>query len=189
MSSEAAPALGSTPWRGGVAGRWVLCKGHSSAGTPLHAAYPTDQLAPQEHSRLTEHRGITTQERGRRVGSVVRALDWRAKGRGFESRQEHKKNFEFFRVKKIVLTRCRCVQPPCIYAHIRKTMHARYRSCQSSVDYVNTNITSMYFYPLRRNVAAQVAEELKIVAYAGPPMEERRKKRRRRQKKTPERKL
>ena len=34
-----------------------------------------------------------------RLGSVVRALDWRSKGRGFASRQEHKKNFEFFGVK------------------------------------------------------------------------------------------
>ena len=31
-------------------------------------------------------------------------------------------------------------------------------------------------YPRRRNVAAQVAEELKMVRYAIPPMEERSKK-------------
>ena len=39
----------------------------------------------------------------------------------------HENNVEFFRVKKVVLTRCRCAQPPvCIaYARIRKTMHAR----------------------------------------------------------------
>ena len=34
----------------------------------------------------------------------------------------------------------------------------------------------MHLYPQRRNVAAQVAEELKTVTYAAPPMEERRKK-------------
>ena len=40
---------------------------------------------------------------------MVRALGWRSKSRGFESRrQELKKNFEFYRVKKVVLTRCRC---------------------------------------------------------------------------------
>ena len=33
------------------------------------------------------------------------------------------------------------------------------------------------YHPRRRNVAAQVAEELKTVTYATPPMEERRKKR------------
>ena len=33
-------------------------------------------------------------------------------------------------------------------------------------------------HPRRRNVAAQVAEELKTVTYATPPMEERRKKER-----------
>ena len=34
----------------------------------------------------------------------------------------------------------------------------------------------MHLYPRRWNVAAQVAEELKMVTYATPPMEERRKK-------------
>ena len=38
--------------------------------------------------------------------SVGRASpDWGCKGRGFESRQENKKNFEFLPVKKVVLTR------------------------------------------------------------------------------------
>ena len=35
----------------------------------------------------------------------------------------------------------------------------------------------MHLYPRRRNVAAKVAEELKTVTYATPPMEECRKKR------------
>ena len=61
---------------------------------------------------------------GWRVGSVVRALDWRSKGWGFESRQEHNKNFEFFRVKKVVLTHCWCAQAPCVCARIQKTMYA-----------------------------------------------------------------
>ena len=39
------------------------------------------------------------------VGSVVRALDWRSKGRGFESRQDNKKIFEFLNDHKSV-----CVQ-------------------------------------------------------------------------------
>ena len=39
-----------------------------------------------------------------------------------------------------------------------------------------TKITSMHLYPRRSNVAAEVAEELKTVTYATPPMEERRKK-------------
>ena len=34
----------------------------------------------------------------------------------------------------------------------------------------------MHLYPQRRDVAAQVAEELNTVTYATPPMEERRKK-------------
>ena len=44
--------------------------------------------------------------------------------------------------------------------------------------YENTNISSMHLYPRRCSVAAQVAEELKMAAYATPPMEEHRKKER-----------
>ena len=62
---------------------------------------------------------------GWRGGSVGRASDSRTKGRGFESRQEHKKNVEFFRVKKVVMTCCQCAQPSCVYAHMQKTMYAR----------------------------------------------------------------
>ena len=58
------------------------------------------------------------------VGSVVRELDWKSKGWGFESCQEHKKNLEFFQVKKVVLTRYLCAQPLCVYACIWKTMYA-----------------------------------------------------------------
>ena len=43
------------------------------------------------------------------------------------------------------------------------------------MDYGNTEIPSMYLYPRRRNVATQVAKELKTVTYTAPPMEERRK--------------
>ena len=45
-----------------------------------------------KHTNPTNHKASL----GWRVGSVVKVLDWRSKGRGFESRQEHK---EFFRVK------------------------------------------------------------------------------------------
>ena len=49
---------------------------------------------------------------------IVRALDWRSKGRGFESLQEHKNNLEFFRIKKVVLTPCRCMCPtPRVHTH------------------------------------------------------------------------
>ena len=37
-------------------------------------------------------------------------------------------------------------------------------------------ITRMHLYPRRQNVAAQVVEELKMVAYATPPMEKRRER-------------
>ena len=56
---------------------------------------------------------------GWRVGSVVRALDWRSKGWGFESHQEHKKMFEFFWVNKVVLTLSVCPTPLCIRTHTK----------------------------------------------------------------------
>ena len=34
-------------------------------------------------------------------------------------KEDNKNNCEFFRVKNVVLTRCRCVRPPCAYAGIR----------------------------------------------------------------------
>ena len=70
-------------------------------------------------------RGLFWTEMGWRVGSVVRAYDWRSKGRGFESRQEHKKQFEFLRVKKVVLldSLSVCPTPVCFY------MHAYERPC------------------------------------------------------------
>ena len=36
------------------------------------------------------------------------------------------------------------------------------------MDYGNTKITRLHFYPRRRNVAAQVAEEFKMVTYGYP---------------------
>ena len=60
-----------------------------------------------------------------------------------------------------------CQTPVCVYARTRKTLSALSRSpCQRSVDYGNTKIISMHLYPRRRNVASQVAEELKTVTFA-----------------------
>ena len=78
---------------------------------------------------------------------MVRALDWSPKVEGLNPCQDHKKNFDFLQVRKVVL----------------------------SVDYGNTEITSMHLSPRRRNVAAHMAEELRTVTYVTPPMEERRK--------------
>ena len=64
-----------------------------------------------------------------------------------------------------------CPTPVCIRTHTKDhvrmlnnpVVHARVL-----VDYGNTKITSMHLYPQRRNVAVQVAEELKTVTYAAP---------------------
>ena len=80
-----------------------------------------------------------------------------------------------------------CPNLVCIHAHAyeRPCTHVKdpvVHVSQSSVDYGNTKITSLHLYPRRRNVAAQVAEELKTVTYTIPPMEERRKKRKKEKK-------
>ena len=79
---------------------------------------------------------------GWRGGSVGRASDSRSKDPRFKPCQEHKKKlWELFRAKNVVLTRCRCAQPACVYARVRMITYVRSRSCspcQSSVEYGNT---------------------------------------------------
>ena len=90
-----------------------------------------------------------------------------------------RKTLSFSQSKKVVLTRCRCSQAPvCIRTHVYE------RPCPHVKDpvvrvRVRGKITSMHLYPRRRNVAGQVAEELKTAKYTTPPTEERRKKIRR----------
>ena len=62
------------------------------------------------------------------VGSVVRAL--RSKGRGFDSRQEHKKNLRVFLSQKGADSLSVCPTPVCIY------MHAYERPCTHVKDHV-----------------------------------------------------
>ena len=53
----------------------------------------------------------------------------------------HEKLVSCFRVKTVVLTRCRCAQLPCVHARIQMIMIVRalkITQCQSSVDYENT---------------------------------------------------
>ena len=61
--------------------------------------------------------------------SWIRGVEHRTrnpKTRGWNRRPERKKNCErFFRVKNVILTRCRCVQPPCVYAGIQMITYAR----------------------------------------------------------------
>ena len=105
------------------------------------------------------------------------SVGWRSKGRGFKSRQEHKKNRVFLSQKGIADSLSVCPTPVCIYMHIiyvRQCMHVK-GPCQSSVDYGNTKITSMHLYPQRWNVAAQVVEEIKTVTYATPQGKKRKR--------------
>ena len=59
-------------------------------------------------------------------GSIAWASDLRSKDPRFEHRQEHKKNlWEFFWVKNVVLTHCRCARLLCVYARVRMITYAR----------------------------------------------------------------
>ena len=60
-------------------------------------------------------------------GSIGRVLNSRSKNPGFKPcpRQEHKKNlWELFWVKNVVLARCRCAKPLCVYARMRMITYA-----------------------------------------------------------------
>ena len=99
----------------------------------------------RRHSGWTADVALTT---GDGVAQLVERRTRDPKDRGSNPVRGTRKNCEFFRVRNIVLTRCRCVQPPCVYAHTRMiTGYARYISCspcQSSVDYENTKRSSMH---------------------------------------------
>ena len=75
----------------------------------------------------------------------------------FEPRLEHKKYLWVFASQKCCVTRCRCAQPPCVFAHI-KNDHIRMLTlrscspCQSSVDYGNMKRPSMHFTDRRITV-------------------------------------
>ena len=137
-------------------------------------SFPITSIAQQLHkfTFLSNTRGCT--------GSVVRALAWRSKGRGFESCQEHKKKPLSFSESVRLCWLAVGVPNPRVYMHAYKRPCTHVKDLlvhvKSSVDYGNMKITSMLLYPRRWNVAAQVAEELITVTYATPPMEERRNK-------------
>ena len=78
-------------------------------------------------------RGVTGWLSGQRVGVEIQ----RSRVRIPSGAQEQ--TCEFFGVKTVVLTRCRCAQSPCVYACERPCTHVKDHSpCQSSVDYGNT---------------------------------------------------
>ena len=91
---------------------------------------------------------------------MVRALDWRSKGRGFESHQEHKSQ------KGCADSLSVCPTPVSIHTHTKdhvRTLKIHDREFGGLWKY--EKITSLHLYPppKRRNVAAQMAEELKTV--------------------------
>ena len=79
---------------------------------------------------------------------MVRALDSRPKGRGFESgRQDHKNNFAFFPNQKGCADALSVCPSPRENTHAYERPRTHVSPCQSSVDYGNTTITSMHLYP------------------------------------------
>ena len=118
-----------------------------------------------------------------------RAVDWRSKGRGFESRQEHKNNFEFLRIKKVCADSLSvCPTPVCIYTR------AYERPCTRVKDpVVHVRVRWIMETPKKHRHALvppktgmwlpTLAEELKTATYTTPPVEERRKKERKTERK------
>ena len=110
---------------------------------------------------------------GWRVGSVVRVLDWRSKGRRFES-------------KMLCWLSVGVPNHPCVYT----CMHTKDHVCTLKILWFISEFgglwkhenNSMHLYPWRWNVAAQMVEELKTVTYATSPMEKQRKEKKKEKK-------
>ena len=63
--------------------------------------------------------------RGDEVAQWVERRTRDPKDQGSNPVGSTRKNCEFFRVKNVVLTGCRCALPPCVYARTRMTTYAR----------------------------------------------------------------
>ena len=68
-----------------------------------------------EPERSSTHLYFIVCDRGDGLAQWLELLGWRSKSREFESFQEHKKNFEFFKVKKVSADSLSvCPTPVCI---------------------------------------------------------------------------
>ena len=91
--------------------------------------------------------GIFESSPGWRVGSVVRALDLRCTGRGFESRQKRQKILWVFpSQKRLCDSLSVCPTPVCIHAYERPCTYVKYPVVHV-VDYENTKIATIHLYP------------------------------------------
>ena len=59
------------------------------------------------------------------VAELVEHRTQNPKDEGSNPAQSARKMYEFFRVTNVLLTRCRCAQPPCVYARTRTITYAR----------------------------------------------------------------
>ena len=59
------------------------------------------------------------------VAQLVERRTQDPKDRGSNHVRSTHKIVSFFRVKNVVLARCRCAQPPCVHARIRMITYAR----------------------------------------------------------------
>ena len=80
-------------------------------------------ISHNSHPKEDQYKSLVV--RGDGLAQWLQRCTGHPKVEGFESRQEHKNNFEFFRVKKGYADSLSvCPNPVCIRTH-RKTMYAR----------------------------------------------------------------
>ena len=158
--------------------RWFC--GRAVVPAPLAAAYSRHSCSAfsytaHTHTHASSHT-LQTDTRvysflmGWGVGSVVRAWTGDPKVEGSNPVRSTRKPWVFSGVKKVVLTRCWCAQALCVYTHI----HTLKILQSMSVWWIMHKNNQHALVPPEDDVGAQVAEELKTVTYANPPMEERR---------------
>ena len=91
-----------------------------------HKTHPHN-FHPHNATRHTHTTSIHTTDRGGsidRVSTVGLKIQMNSMTQGSNPIRSTRKICEFFRVKFFVLTHCRCAQPPCMYASIRRITYA-----------------------------------------------------------------
>ena len=105
------------------------------------------------------------------VAQLIERRTWDQKERISNPIRSIRHIYEFVLVKNVVMTRCRCPQPPCVYMTLtRMITYGWYRSCspcQSSVDNGNMKRHSMHWNAIAelvlRTTCLQVCEWMRAI--------------------------
>ena len=103
---------------------------HTHLDTITNFTKRSRSINQRNRSRSLRHQSTISSVREKLLslwqgGSISRALDSESNDKGLNPIRSTRKNCEFFRVKKVVLTCCRCAQPLCVHAHTRMIIYAR----------------------------------------------------------------